>query len=57
MRKKTPMESFTSEYAMSAGDNALSREQINNSIVSKATTNEIEYNKALEQVTKDRAEG
>ena len=55
MRKKSQMESFASEYAMSAGDNALSREQINNSITSKATANEVEYVKALKQVAQDRA--
>jgi hypothetical protein len=55
MRKKSQMESFASEYAMSAGDNALSREQINNSITSKATANEVEYVKALKQVARDRA--
>lgn len=55
MNKKSQMESFASEYAMSAGDNALSREQINNSIISKATANEVEYVKELKQVAQERA--
>lgn len=46
---KSKMDSYTSEYCMSAGDNAASRKQINKSIVSKATTNEGEYTKALKE--------
>lgn len=46
---KSKIESYTSEYCMSAGDNAVSRKQINKSIVSKATTNEGEYVKALQE--------
>lgn len=55
MREKTQMESYTSEYAMSAGDNALSRKQLNKSIVSEAMTNEHRHRQAFEQVTKDEA--
>jgi len=49
MSKKSKLESYASEYAMSAGDNALSREQINKSIVSPETANESTYTKALEE--------
>lgn len=55
MLKKSKMNSFTSETATSAGDNALSREQKNSSINSKSTANDAEYLKELEQVIKDRA--
>jgi len=43
---KTKSEAFASEYAMSAGDNAASRKQINKSLVSKAVTNEHSYRQA-----------
>lgn len=49
MSKKSKTESYASEYAMSAGDNAVSREQINQSIVSPETANESTYAKALEK--------
>jgi hypothetical protein len=55
MRKKSQMESFASEYAMSAGDNALSREQINKSIVSEAMTNEHKHREAFEKFLTDEA--
>lgn len=55
MRRKSKMESFESEYAMSAGDNALSREQINKSIVSEAMTNEHKHREAFEQFLEDEA--
>ncbi|HWR43098.1 hypothetical protein [Sporomusa sp.] len=55
MRKKTEMESFMSEYAMSAGDNGLSREHINKSIVTEAMTNEHKHREAFEQFFKDEA--
>lgn len=55
MRKKSQMESYASEYAMSAGDNALSREQISKSIVSEAMTNEHKHREAFEQFFKDEA--
>lgn len=44
--KKTASEAFGSEYAMSAGDNAASRKQINESIVSEAVANEHSFRKA-----------
>lgn len=44
--KKTKMESYGSEYCMSAGDNALRRDQINASIISKATANEHSFREA-----------
>jgi hypothetical protein len=44
--KKTDTESFGSEYCMSAGDNSLSRDQINASIVSKAMANEHSFREA-----------
>ncbi len=46
MKKKTNTESFGSEFAMSAGDNALTRKQINASIISKATANEHSFREA-----------
>ncbi|SDE56288.1 hypothetical protein [Sporomusa acidovorans] len=55
MHKKTEMESFASEYAMSAGDNALSREQINKSIISEAMTNEHKHREAFEKFFTDGA--
>jgi hypothetical protein len=55
MRKKTTIQSFVSEYGMSAGDNAVPRERINESIVSKATANEHSFREAamkeLEDIT------
>lgn len=53
MRKKSQMDSFASEYAMSAGDNALTREQINKSIVSEAMTNEHKHREAFEEFFKE----
>lgn len=47
--KKSKMQSYTSEYCLSGGDNAASREQIDNSIISKATTNEGEFVKAMQE--------
>lgn len=44
--KKTDMESFASEYCMSAGDNSLRRDQIDASIISKATANEHSFREA-----------
>lgn len=44
--KKTDAEAFASEYCMSAGDNALRRDQINAAIVSKATANEHSFREA-----------
>lgn len=55
MRQKSQMESYTSEYAMSAGDNALSRKQLNKSIVSDAMTNEHRHREAFNQDAKDEA--
>lgn len=46
MKKKTAAEAFRSEYCMSAGDNAVSRKEIDASIQSKATTNEHSFRKA-----------
>jgi len=43
---KTKTEAFGSEYAMSAGDNAASRKQINESLISKAVTNEHSFREA-----------
>lgn len=44
--KKTNSQSFGSEFAMSAGDNARTRKQIDASIVSKATANEHSFREA-----------
>jgi hypothetical protein len=46
---KSKMDAYTSEYCMSTGDNAASRKEINQAIVSKATANEGEYVKALKE--------
>ncbi|VBB05031.1 Hypothetical protein LUCI_0237 [Lucifera butyrica] len=43
---KTRIESYTSEYCMSAGDNAASRKEINRSIVSKEMANEHSFREA-----------
>ena len=56
MRKKSQMESFASEYAMSAGDNALPRDRINKSIVSEAMTNEHKHREAFEEFLKNMAD-
>lgn len=46
-KNKTKMDSYASEFCMSAGDNALSRDKINASIVSNETANERQYVEAL----------
>lgn len=46
MPKKTDSEAFASEYAMSAGDNAAARRQIDDSIVSPAVANEHSFRAA-----------
>lgn len=46
MPRKTDSQAFASEYAMSAGDNAASRKQIERSIVSRATANEHSFREA-----------
>lgn len=54
MTKKTEMESFTGEYAMSGSDNALSRKHMNASIIAQddAMANENQYRKALDESVK-----
>lgn len=44
IRRKS--EAYASEYCMSAGDNSLSRVEINESIVSEATANEHSFRRA-----------
>lgn len=56
MTKKTDSEAFGSEYCMSAGDNALSRDEINASIVSKATANEHSFREACMAALDDIAQ-
>ena len=46
-RQQTKGQSYASEYCMSAGDNAVSRQQINASITTPATANEHSYRKEL----------
>jgi hypothetical protein len=53
MPKRTDSEAFGSEYAMSAGDNAASREQIDRSIVSAAVANEHSFRAACMEGLKD----
>jgi hypothetical protein len=57
MSEKTDAESFGSEYCMSAGDNALSRKQINASIQSKATANEHSFREACMKGLPGKSEG
>lgn len=45
-KKRTAGEAFGSEYAMSAGDNAATRERADRSIVSAATANEHSFRAA-----------
>ncbi|MDT8900176.1 hypothetical protein [Anaeroselena agilis] len=58
VRKKTDSEAFASEYAMSAGDNAVSREQIDRSIVAGEVANEHSFRAAcmrgLDDISQDR---
>lgn len=49
VRKKSKIEHYASEYAMSAGDNALSREQINASITAPEFANEQSYVEAMQK--------
>lgn len=49
VRKKSKIEHYASEYAMSAGDNALSREQINASITAPEFANEHSYVDAMQK--------
>ena len=48
VKKKSKIEHYASEYAMSAGDNALSRKQINQSLVAPEFANEGTFITALE---------
>ncbi len=57
MRKKTDSEAFASEYAMSAGDNAASREQIDRSIVSGDVANEHSFRAACMSGLDDISQG
>ncbi len=52
-KKKTKVDSYASEFCMSAGDNALSRDQINASITSNETANEHQYVEALMEGLQD----
>lgn len=47
--KKTKSEAYASEYCMSAGDNAVSRERIDASITTPAASNEHMFRKAMQQ--------
>ena len=49
MKKKSIIESYASEYAMSAGDNAVSRRQSNDSIIAPEFANEGTFLQALRQ--------
>jgi hypothetical protein len=53
---QSKMDSYASEYCMSGGDNAASRKQIKDSIISKATTNEQSYSEALQEGLKEISE-
>jgi hypothetical protein len=54
MRKKTKMQSYTSDYCMSAGDNAVSRKQIDASITTPAAANEHSYRKEMMKGLKEK---
>lgn len=45
--KKTKIQSYSSEYCMSAGDNAVSRERIDASLTSSAAVNEHTHRKEI----------
>lgn len=49
MHKKSQMDAYASEYAMSAGDNSLTRKQIKRSIIAKAMSNEHSHREAFEE--------
>lgn len=49
VKKKSRIEHYASEYAMSAGDNALSREQIDASITAPEFANEQSYVEACQK--------
>lgn len=49
MKKKSIIESYASEYAMSAGDNAVTRREINDSIIAPKFANEGTFVQALRQ--------
>ena len=49
VKKKSRIEHYASEYAMSAGDNALSREQIDASITAPEFANEHSYVEACQK--------
>lgn len=53
MRKKSKAAAYGSEYAQSAGDNALPRDRINKSIISGAMTNEHKHREAFEEFLED----
>jgi hypothetical protein len=54
MKKKTKMQSYTSEYCMSAGDNAVSRKQIDASIITPAAANEHSYRQEMMKELQDK---
>jgi hypothetical protein len=47
MKRKTKMQSYTSDYCMSAGDNAVSRKQIEASITTPASANEHSFRQEM----------
>ena len=49
MNKKSKIEHYASEYAMSAGDNAVSRRQINQSLAAPEFANEGTFVNALDK--------
>ncbi len=48
-KTRTKIEAYTSEYAMSAGDNAASRKAIDASLTTRAVTNEHSLREAMEK--------
>ncbi len=46
-------ENETDKFSDNAGDNSLSRAEINSSIISEATANETSYRKAMEKGLED----
>lgn len=55
MKKKSIIESYASEYAMSAGDNAVTRRQMNDSIIAPEFANEGTFAQALQQDAMEEA--
>lgn len=54
MKKKSKMQSYASDYCMSAGDNAVTREQIDASITTPAAANEHSFRTEMMKGLEDK---